>query len=34
MYTLVSIMLLAVAYELGKYMGFRSAERIMKDVNN
>ena len=30
METLFAILLLAVAYELGKYMGFRDAEKIMR----
>jgi hypothetical protein len=29
MNTLLAILLLAVAYQLGKYMGFRDAERII-----
>jgi hypothetical protein len=30
MTTLLSLLLLAVAYEAGKYMGFRDAEQIFR----
>lgn len=31
--TLFAILLLATAYEFGKYMGFRDAEKIMRKEN-
>jgi hypothetical protein len=34
MTTLLSILLLAVAYQIGQYMGFRDAERIFRRREN